>query len=229
MTMNDSVHLVVMTDGRDYLDETIPRALSMFHGTHISHMTIHDDSGDLEVWNRLRKWQDYGFSFVHPLQRLGFAGSYAHMWKYFARNDGPEWILSFEDDFLVNRPIDLSAILSTLSNRPHLAQMSLKRQAWNHEEQAAGGIVELHPDDFTECVSGDLRNVWTEHRRYWTTNPSVFRRSLCARGWPETPNSEGVFTHQLLEDPDLRFGVWGAKYDSPLVEHIGHERVGCGY
>lgn len=40
---------------------------------------------------------------------------------------------------------------------------------------------------------------------------------------------EGVFTHQLLVDPAVRFGYWGPRASGEWCTHIGHERVGHGY
>ncbi len=38
--------------------------------------------------------------------------------------------------------------------------------------------------------------------------------------------SEGVFTHRLLADVDVRFGYWGRLDDGPWVTHIGDDRAG---
>ena len=48
--------------------------------------------------------------------------------------------------------------------------MSLKRQAWNKHESAAGGIVEADPNEL--WLESDGLATWTEHRKYFTTNPS---------------------------------------------------------
>ncbi len=122
-----------------------------------------------------------------------------------------------------------------LRRHPHLAQLALRRQPWNDEERAAGGIVEQHPDDFVE-VDGGHGSVWLEHRRFLTTNPCLYRRELMDVDWPEGPNSEGMFTHRLLERgfsgapaSQLRFGYWGSRDSGEAVEHIGHVRAGTGY
>jgi hypothetical protein len=85
--------------------------------------------------------------------------------------------------------------------------VALKRQPWNAEECAAGGIVECHPDDFASATT--RATCSPTHRRFFTTNPSVYPAALCAQGWPQVPQSEGMFTHRLLEDPDVRFRVLG--------------------
>jgi hypothetical protein len=155
--------------------------------------------------------------------RLEFAGAIREGW----REVDCDYVFHLEDDFVFHEPVPVAEMVALLERRPELAQVSLKRQAWSPEECAAGGIVECHPGDFDE-VSDD-RATWTEHRSYFTTTPSVYSARLCELGWPQCPHSEGIFTHRLLEDPALRFAIWGSKFDAPRCEHIGEVRAGCGY
>jgi hypothetical protein len=146
-------------------------------------------------------------------------------------------VFSTEDDFLFARPVDLSAMGAVLDANPHLVQLALRRQPWNAEERSAGGIVEQHPEAYTEHRDSEGR-AWLEHRLFMTTNPSLYRRSLCAMGWPDVPRSEGQLTAYLLRHgvtttgmpaERVRFGFWGARDSGEWCEHIGHERVGTGY
>lgn len=157
---------------------------------------------------------------------LGFGGAIQAGWAEVIEK-GCDYVFHFEADFIFNSVPPVERMIGVLERQPHLVQVALKRQAWNDEEKAAGGIVELHPDEFTQCTEhGD---IWTEHRRFFTTNPSVYPVGLCHQGWPQVPQSEGIFTHRLLEDPKVRFAFWGAKFDPPMVEHIGVDRAGVGY
>ena len=155
--------------------------------------------------------------------RLGFAGAIQAGWEQVQT----DYVFHLEQDFVLNQPVPVHRMLGVLERHEHLAQLVLKRQAWNAEERAAGGIVELHPDDFAQRT--DRGDIWTEHRRFWSTNPSLYAAGFCAQGWPQVEHSEGIFTHRLLADPDLRFAFWGAKHDPPLVTHIGDTRAGRGY
>lgn len=157
---------------------------------------------------------------------LGFAGAIAEGWQK-ATETGAEWVWHAEADFLYLETVPVERMIGLLRRRPELAQLSLKRQPWNDREKAAGGLVEADPDDFIQRT--DSGDVYTEHRRYWTTNPSLYSVGFCHQGWPQVERSEGIFTHRLLEDRDLRFGIWGAKFDPPRVEHIGETRAGKGY
>jgi hypothetical protein len=159
---------------------------------------------------------------------LGFAGAIQFGWER-VRETGAEWVFHHEADFIFNAPVPVDRMVAVLKRQPSLVQLVLKRQPWNAAEQAAGGIVEQPSwrDDFHQRV--EHGNIWTEHRRFFSTNPCVYPAALCAQGWPQVPQSEGMFTHRLLEDPDVRFAFWGAKFDPPLVEHVGATRAGHGY
>lgn len=155
--------------------------------------------------------------------KLGFHGAVQAAWDQVPKD--ADYVWHAEDDFLFNADAPLEKMISLLAAKPSLAQVSLKRQAVNDREKAAGGIVEADPEDFDGHWEDGL--AYTVHRRYFTTNPSLYRADLTKRGWPQEPNSEGVFTHQLLAD-DYWFAIYGEKHAPPLVEHVG-VRQGTGY
>lgn len=158
--------------------------------------------------------------------QLGFAGAIREGWERVLSTDA-DWVWHAEQDFTYDQPVPLAKMIALLERNHYLAQVSLKRQAWSTEEGLAGGFVELHPDDYTE--RSDRHATWTEHRRFFTTNPSVYSSRLCRVGWPNEAHSEGLFTHKLLTDPLLRFAFWGGKHGPPLCTHIGMTRDGVGY
>lgn len=222
-----SVSLVVFTDGRDYIFDTIPSALAMLQGP-ITRRIIYDDSGD--ALNRDRLSQAFPtFTVTHcPDGRQGFGGAIRFMWKYLAAWDTNEYVFHCEDDFLFNREVDVAAMCGLLRAHPSLVQIALRRQPWNDEERAAGGMIERHPDAFVECEWGPQE--YLIHREWFTTNPCVYRRSLCSRGWPDAAQSEGQFGAILkAESVAPPFAFWGARSDEPWITHIGKERVGSGY
>lgn len=154
---------------------------------------------------------------------LGFHGAIQAGWDRIPRD--ARYVFHQEDDFIHEKPIPLEAMIWLLEHHDDLAQVSLKRQAVNERERKAGGIVEADPADFHERQDGGV--TWTEQRRYFTTNPSLYRRNLVNAGWPQEPNSEGIFTHCLL-DNGYRFAIYGAPLDPPRVNHVG-TRQGVGY
>jgi hypothetical protein len=154
---------------------------------------------------------------------LGFAGAIQAGWDQLKT----DWIFHWECDFVLRtRSLQLDRMIRLLQTRAYLKQVALKRQPVNPPEVSAGGVVELHPDQFVE--RRNYHDIFTEHRAFFTTNPSVYHRRITADGWPQVPHSEGIFTHRLLEDPDAMFAYWGGKYDPPKVWHIG-DRTGVGY
>lgn len=221
------VCLLVITDGRrDCISRTIPSALGNLKGS-ITRKLIYDDSGD----DGHHDWLVDTFPgfevFSHPMGRQGFGGAIRAAWAHLHDILEPV-VVHVEDDFLFNRQVPLDEMIAVLQANPHLLQMALRRQPWNDEERAAGGIVELHPDDFYDRTDGV--HHWLEHRRFWTTNPCVYRSEIMWKHpWPKGPNSEGRFTIDLCRSPKVRFGFWGARDSGEWVEHIGTERIGTGY
>lgn len=163
-----------------------------------------------------------------PEHLLGFAGAIQAGWDQILATDC-ELVFHVESDFVFPTPPPLER-MAVLARCSRLAQVALKRQPWNERERAAGGIVEADADDFTERVieTGAWWDFYTEHRRFFTTNPSIYRREIAERGWPQEQHSEGLFTHRLLAE-GFSFAFWGSKLDDPRVEHVGAVRTGTGY
>lgn len=159
--------------------------------------------------------------------KLGFTGAVHKAWTE-ALKTGAEYVFHCELDFTYNEPVDIAAMAAVLDRHSELVQLSLKRQPVNRDERAAGDFIALHPDDYHEVTEdGD---TWLQQRRFFTTNPSLYRMSLCERGWPLEEHSEGKFTGYYRRDhPDHWFGIWGRKWDPPRVTHIGDHREGNGY
>lgn len=222
-----SVVLLVITDGRrECIAQAIPSALANLEGP-VTRRVIYDDSGNHDHQDWLRQEFPTFELVTHPLGRQGFGGAIRTAWSHIAL--GPErFVFHAEDDFTYNGPVDLDAMSRVLDANPDLVQLALRRQPWNEHERLAGGIVEQHPDAYAQASSGAA--TWLEHRLFFTTNPSLYRRSLCLTEWPEGADSEGHFTHRILQaDPAARFGFWGAFDSGEAVCHIGTERAGTGY
>lgn len=221
------IALLVMTDGRDTIHETIASAREALRGD-ISERWIHNDSGDPEHTARLRQaFPD--FMVVSTPGRSGFGGAIRSAWSTLRRESTARFVFHLEDDFTFRRPVELADMADVLTARPHLVQLALRRQPCNSAELAAGGIVEQHPDDYEE--TGDGSHRWLEHRRFFTTNPSLYRRQLIEEhDWPTGTESEGRFGLGLFAaDPAARCGYWGARASGEAVRHIGTHRTGTGY
>jgi hypothetical protein len=226
--MNAHVVVLVFTDGRDYIFETLPAWREILAGATV---LINDDSADPAHGDRLEAaFPDY--AVLRWESRGGFGGAISRAWDWAGLCD-PEYIFHLEDDFL---PVDvpsIDALAGLLARHPELVQVALLRQAWNSAEVEAGGLIEMDPAGYE--VRGDSYCSWLEHRKFFTTNPSLYRASLLRFGWPAGERSEGVFTHRLLlgGSPEVwsgavRFAYWGGDR-APRVSHIGHLRIGKGY
>lgn len=218
--------LMVMTDGRaECIEQTVPSFLEMVYYPP-SQIHIFNDSGEMDYhWWLREKFPEARIQ--SNLTRRGFAEAYRTAWGYLRSFDCPNWVFGLEDDFLFNRPVDIQAMIDVLESRPYLKQMALRRQPWNAQEKAAGGVVEHRRREFTEVTDGT--HTWLEHRCFFTCNPSIYRRSLTSMGWPQGSRSEWRLTKQMLQKRDTRFGYWGGFDSGEAVFHIGNERNGTGY
>lgn len=228
------VVLLAMTDGRDdYLVRSLPAAYNRLQGCVIDRLVIHDDTGDEEHSARLRTEYPTA-TVINPGCRLGFGGAIANAWQYLAATpEAGDYVFHLEDDFIIERDVDVAGMAWVLDALPRVAQVALRRQPWSADEIAAGGVVEVMPDAYRERSGTRLWPTideyhWLEHTLFWTTNPSLYHRSRCISGWPDGDQSEGHYTIRLREEGQ-RFAYWGRRDDPPYVTHIGARRAGKGY
>lgn len=230
-----TVAVLVVTDGRlDYLRRTVASLHVELVGD-IGEWWLMDDSGD-DLHRSGLAVEFPHWRHINGGPRRGFGGAISAAWAVLAAESTAGHVFHAEGDFTFNRLVDVDEMAAVLTARPYLAQMALRRQPWNAQERSAGGVVEQQPDAYTEAVDGSGRR-WLEHSLWWTTNPSLYRRDLCAGGWPAGRESEGRYGFALRErglpwgvpGEDVRFAFWGKRSDPPWVEHIGAVRAGSGY
>jgi hypothetical protein len=237
--------LLFMTDGRkEYFSKCFVSAMTSFPEVVLkdSLVLVNDDSADIEYSVFLHGLlesvcSDFGYDYTITtpvLKKSGFGGAVENAWSFIRELADPQkydFVFHLEEDFVFNRPVPVEGMRQVLDIRPSVQQVALRRQPWNNIESAAGGIVESNPDDYTDMFLADDSGLeWLEHRRFFTTNPCLYRRSLCDRGWPVVDFSEGVFSHMLFdEDPFNCSAFFGSRDSGEWVTHIGHERTGHGY
>ncbi len=231
-----TVALLVVSDGRDaYLAEAMASLGLQVFGGPVVERFLYDDTGDddhaVQLAHRYPGWEVWA-----PGARQGFGGAIRWAWRQLAAVARADWVLHVEQDFVFTRSVDLDDLISLSLAQPHLAQVALRRQPWNATEVAAGGFIEAAPGWYTERTEGG--HTWVETTRNWTTNPALYRRALCAEGWPDDPNSEGRYGFQLrdrglpwgIPGDDVRFGFYGGiATGREWIHHIGHVRAGGGY
>jgi hypothetical protein len=224
-----SICFTVLTDGRKhYIKEALPSWVNLY--SDIDNNFIIDDSGDAEY----RDWLSNTFpSFnIIPVgsNRMGYDIA---MQKLFSlvKELKVDYCFHTEDDFILHKQFDINNLIEILQSNKGMAQISLMRQPWYHNENEHGGVIEAikaHNKHaiFSERKENELE--WTQHQAYWTCNPHLFPAWLTNFEWPSGPWSESRFGREIFAT--YRFaGVYGNKNNWPYVEHIGRERYGKKY
>lgn len=217
-----TIACLIVTDGRRECILRTVEALTHHLIGQVDYTLLIDDSGDAQY----ASWLDLVFPLfqqVHHNMRRGFAGAVISAWSNLPECD---YVLTCEDDMVLTQDIHLSELVTILEANPQLAQVVLKRQAWNESEIAAGGIVELHPDDYTDMETNGI--AWALHRLFYSTNVNLMPYRITRLGWPNVEHSEGHFGAKLKEN-GYSFAYLGHKFDAPKVEHIGLQRIGAFY
>jgi hypothetical protein len=192
---------------------------------------LHDDSSDwsFQQWLSMFvgdcSWPGEVEILTAPEKR-GFGGAIAAAWAH-VYEQGHDFVFHTENDFTYNELIPLDTMSHILDIDTNLGQVALLRQPWNAKEKLAGGIIPSYPQGtFRERRLG--RVAYLEHDAFWTTNPSLIPNYILGLGWPDVPESEGMFTFKLRA-MGVHFGFLGQLGDEPRVTHIGNDRVGAGY
>lgn len=216
---------------RTELDRTLSSFEQNVDPDMIAARFIFDDSTDPAYQAEIAETFDW-WSVIGGTKRLGFGGNIERAWSALQGVHAP-YVFHLEEDFTFNRPIDLAGMIAVLDTQPDLVQLALLRQPVGKAEKATGGFIGADPDSFVDRTDGE--HEWFEHRKFFTTNPSLYRKSLMRDGWPNVEHSEGMFTHRVLhlgtpETQNPRFGFWGRTDQTPAVHHIGDDRGdGTGY
>lgn len=200
--------LVVISDGRDtYTNHCLASVGNLKAAP--SYVRAVDDSGGHSgvVWPA-------GWDVVRHEERRGLAAAVQSAWAGLPPE--VDYVFHLEADFVLPEPVDLEGMAGVLDANPMLANLVLKRQPGCPEEAAAGGIIECHPDDYTD------RAGWVEHRRCFSLNPCLIPRRVVDMGWPDS--NEAGQTQRLVEG-GWTFGFWGGRADPPKVCHIGTHRA----
>lgn len=232
MHEHDKINIVVVTDGRQqYLDQCMA-TIGNLAGP-IANRFMFDDSGDDTYRARLAR-QYKNWMVIGKGPRLGFTTTMINVWQVMALQP-QQWFFHVEGDFTFPSRVDLAAMQTIMIENPYLAQIALLRQPWNPEERAAGGYIALDPNSFVACKDNN-GNAWLKHRKFFTTNPHLTRRTVCSTGWEDRDQSEGHTSLRLFRQgfpgvsgENTWSAILGSHDDRPRCLHIGNYREGHGY
>lgn len=166
----------------------------------------------------------------HHATKTGLCASIDWAWKQLP--DKCELVQHLEDDFILDRPVNLEHIAYVLGRSHWISQIWLMRGPWYAAEREAGGIFAHRipkywtvrsmpgPEDingwplyFTEYMGG----------RFWTHNPSLYPMWIVKRmkrEYPKGPWCEEQMA-QWTWDQGLRSAFWGRPDEQPHAKHIG--------
>lgn len=220
MSYRSNLLLMVMTHGRkDTIEQTIESAEKMLNWQFAWRKIINDyPDSEYHSW-LLDKFSDR-YEIDTTDGPRGLCGSIRRAWEGIKGTPIPiDYIFHLEDDYIFNEKIDIQKMINIIWLNPRLAQVSLLRQAWNAEEKHAGGIIQLHPNDFIQRESNS--HLWLEHGRYFSFNPCLYPLHITRIPFPEEEYCEGKFAIFLRDELGYRFGILGRKNQLPKVTHIG--------
>ena len=176
-------------------------------------------NSDLEVVAKA-----HGFTVEGPAENVGYTQSMIALWEYIKGLPDTHLFVT-EDDFTYDRSVPVERMVDALDANPRLVQMALLRNPIADSEKQEGTILGYPPGTFTQKRDGDV--AYLEHFKFFTCNPSVIRRSLTERPWPNTPHSEAVYGKQMLRRGNVHSALWGS--GEQWVTHIGDVRTGGPY
>ncbi len=209
-------------------------------------LVIGDGRDDLKQ-DTMRSWnaqsRDYELATIIEVDdryhTRGFCGAIQDGWELLraARRVEPfGYVFHLEEDWRFDRPFSIREMADVLDADRSLAQVALRRGPENDVEEAAGGLVNVWPDEYVDCAvvmpgpAGEGAIAYLRHRLFFTTNPCLYSADLIEHyAWPDEPRCEQGFGLTMLSE-GLAFAYLGSRLDEPLVTHTGrHQRRGRGY
>lgn len=173
----------------------------------ISERWMFDNSGDESRRERLSSWYPvYRHRGVGPRQSRGSALNYA--WSCLRTSSRARWVLHYPTIGIINRRVDLNAMIGAMVDSPWLAQMNLRSG----------------PDPILgqQCHDRRRARTWLEYDGEFSTGPCLYRMSLTQLSWQDSDRPEEEFTtrlrgNALATENHLGLGCWGNREDEPVI------------
>lgn len=188
-------------------------------------LTIVDDSGNADWiahYNRAVVTLANGKSFRPKVVALPKKGYNVAM-REVCRQARGERFMFWEEDFVLEVPVDLRELEVILDERPGLAQVALLRGPHFPIEHRFGGLLEGLQARRPHAEIVHEADGLIVQKEIFTCNPAVWQEGIAAHGWPMGKWSEDAFTRELQSA-----GYAFAYLPGVRVTHDG-ERSGFGY
>lgn len=220
----------VLGNGRGrFLDRTIASWEANLIDTP-KHKIIFDDSGNSEY----REWlqNKFGNRFVVvPISEhaVGQPAAINFIFNYLSGLD-VDYFLEIEEDWMLNRPINISEIASKISTMNDVCQIRIPRAVW-HETNTHyldlqhGTLLNYYLSNYTYSKQDNLYEIESDSY-FWSHNPNIFSRHILNHKYPQQGiESEYLFGKLLFESSYRAFAYWATNPYESYVSHIGyHEK-----
>jgi hypothetical protein len=192
------------------------------------HKIIFDDSGDA----RYLRWLNdkYGDRFtIVPIgnRAMGQNQAIRFIFDYISNLD-VDYVVEIEEDWMLNRPLDVNEIINVLEENPHIVQMRIPRVVWYAPYHVldinAGSLLQHHMNiPGTTTKKMEKWYEWRGEFYFWSHNPSVFRKSICTTIYNNgnAKDHELMFGKELLADQKSTAGFWATNPYDAYITHIG--------
>jgi hypothetical protein len=223
----------ILGNGRKgYLERTIASWESNLIGD-VEHKIIFDDSGDAKYVKWLNKTFGDRFKIVPVAEKsVGHVAALGFIFQYIKQLD-VDYVLQLEEDWMLNRPLDISRIATVLQENPNILQMRIPRVVWYapyHLADIEAGSQLLHqtnlPKTKTKLRNND-QDSWYEWRGdfyFWSHNPSVFSKKILEESYDSITDDyhEHAFGKLLMKKyPNGTSGFWAKNPYDAYINHIG--------
>lgn len=217
---------------REFLETALESIYANMHG--VGEIVVVDDSGDAEH----RRWlmrQDIEWVCSSPsMENVGYLRAMQTVWetgRTLARDAESDFVMLWEEDFVLTRKVDLASMRDIMLDRPAMAQLNLQRQPVYRVERRFGYMESHQRRGYELLDDGDC----ITRMRPFTTNPGMIRHEVLSINWPSREESDRVrggaepAMSLKLEADEWYFG-WYGKWNTPYTKHIGTTmKTGKGY
>jgi hypothetical protein len=192
---------------------------------------IFDDSNSDEYFNMLVKEYSNSFKIVKiPKNFSGESNANSFIFKYL-KNFNSEYFLQVEEDWVLNRPLDIYKITKVFKKNINLVQMRIPRSPWFdenwHFDIMYGSNINYHLNKENSKIK--KHENWYECKNldfFWSNNPNLFYKNMLIYEYPKISNnfinSEYEFGQILLsKNNNYFFGFWAENVYDNYVSHIG--------